>query len=226
MNNKLIIQLIKTNLEEIQNLINHFHLEENDLESGFPMLESRLASLNQDIEILKLNLSKQTVSEDKIQVSEITQSILETESINQVKELPPKIIEKENLSESEVSNKINNTEASVEKITAQESPSINTEPSLSTLNDKLQASMGNDSQLKIPKSKLIDIQSAMGINDQFLFMRELFDNNSVEYKAAIAYINTQDDYQEIAAHFNQEKHWNAEDPTVVQFFDLIKRKFK
>jgi len=223
MNNKLIIQLIKNNIEEIQNLINHFHLEENDLKSGFPMLETRLASLNQDIEILKHNISEEPISENKIEVSEITQAVVETEPVKQIEEAPAEIIEKVNLTVPEVSNK---TEAPVEKITAQESPKIKVEPSLSTLNDKLQASRGNDLQLTIPKSKLLDIQSAIGINDQFLFIRELFDNSSVEYKAAIAYINAQDDYQEIIAHLNEEKQWDTEDPAVVQFFDLIKRKFE
>ena len=223
MNNKLIIKLIKNNIEEIQNLINHFHLEENDLKSGLPMLESRLASLNQDIKILKLNLSKEPITTDKTPISELTQAIIETESNNQVEEQASEIIEKEDILESELTN---NTEAPIEKITTQESPEIKVEPSLSTLNDKLQASRGTDLQLKIPKSKLIDIQSAIGINDQFLFIRELFDNSSVEYKATIAYINTQDDYQEIIAHLNEEKQWDTEAPAVVQFFDLIKRKFE
>jgi len=221
MNNKLIIQLIKNNIEEIQNLINHFQVQENDLESGFPMLESRLASLNKDIEILKLNLSEKAVNSEKIQVSEIIQSVIETDTPIKPEIRPSELIEKEKSSDSQISNKTQTTE---EKVPVQEQPK--NEPVLSTLNDKLQASRGDNLQLKVPKSKLIDIQSAIGINDQFLFIRELFDNNSEEYKAAIAYINTHDDYDEILAHFNQEKQWDAEEPAVIQFSDIIKRKFE
>ncbi|MFT5750120.1 MAG: hypothetical protein ACI93S_001394 [Ancylomarina sp.] len=66
----------------------------------------------------------------------------------------------------------------------------------------------------------------MGINDQFLFIRELFDNKSDEYKSAITYINYEDDYSKIISYFNKYQEWDNEDITVIQFFDLIKRKFE
>ncbi len=217
MNNKLIIQLIKNNIEEIQKLVNHFQNEQNDLKAGFPLLESRLVSLNKDIEILKLNLDKEetdctsiTIESEKeisstLEEDEIPIEPLESTEIEEVKPIPESNHIEEKL---QVPNPVNNNTA------------------VSTLNDKLQVSRGNNLQEKIQKSKLIDIQSAIGINDQFLFIRELFNNKSDDYKSAINYINTHNNCNDIIAHFNQTMQWDNEEDTVIQFFDLIKRKFE
>jgi len=215
MNNNLIIKLIKNNIGEIQNLIIHFQNEEDDLNSGFPLLESRLNSLNKDIEILKLNLSKQEIISDpkldpidsKNQLNPTNQN--EKDIVLDTKEtITAKPIHSDVEHQTEVQ--------TIDKV----------EQTVSTLNDKLQGSRVNNLQEKIQKSKLKDIQSAIGINDKFLFIRELFENKSEEYKSAINYINSQGDYNEIISHFNKFKKWNNEDVTVIQFFDLIKRKFE
>ncbi len=215
MNNKLIIKLIKNNIDEIKNLIIHFQNEEDDLSSGFPLLESRLNSLNKDIEILKLNLSKQEIIPDP-----------KLDSIDFKNQLNPTNHDQKDIvldtKEMITSKPIH---SDVEHQT-EEQTIDKAEQTVSTLNDKLQGSRGNNLQEKIQKSKLEDIQSAIGINDQFLFIRELFENNSEEYKSAINYINSHTDYNEIISHFNKSQKWDNEDVSVIQFFSLIKRKFE
>ena len=229
MNNKLILQLIKNNIQEIQSLINHFQNEEDDLNGGFPLLESRLASLNKDIEILKLNLNKQDkepiLTPDNQEISEEKP----LESINLVSEDITAPTEPEFVEEIKVDNEVKEVEEVPEikiEYDIKEPIISKDETNTSTLNDKLQSVRGENLQEKIKKSRLEDIQSAIGINDQFLFIRELFDNNTKDYKSEIAYINTQDDYDKIISHFNQSKEWDNEDLTVTQFFSLIKRKFE
>lgn len=208
MNNNLIIKLIKNNIDEIRNLIIHFQHEEDDLKDGFPLLESRISSLNKDIEILKLNLSqhegdwesKLNTVDSENQQNQTNQNKKETVTANPI--------------HSDFENQIE--EQATDKV----------EQIISTLNDKLQGPRINNLQETIQKSKLKDIQSAIGINDQFLFIRELFDNKSDEYKSAITYINYEDDYSKIISYFNKYQEWDNEDITVIQFFDLIKRKFE
>jgi len=222
MNNKLIIQLIKNNIEEIQNLINHFQHDENDLKDGFPLLESRLSSLYNDVEILKLNLNNQTNSSS----NPITKE-------NVSEEDPKPILNEKDLINEESNNEIcdkddransllQDHEETEDPIPIKETPETN----VSTLNDRLQAERGSNLQEKIQKARLIDIQTAIGINDQFLFIRELFDNQPEDYKSAIQYINAQADYDTIINHFDQTMEWNKEEEPVIQFFDLIKRKFE
>ncbi|MGZ2370860.1 hypothetical protein ACXR6G_13845 [Ancylomarina sp. YFZ004] len=223
MNNNLIIQLIKNNIEEIQNLIIHFQNEQDDLKSGFPLLESRLASLNKDIEILKLNLDNQEIDcKSKSIESELNSDNGSTFTVEEEK-IPSTFIKASTIEEAKPINETNHIEEEIQVIKPIKN---NIETALPTLNDKLQASRGNNLQEKIQKSKLVDIQSAIGVNDQFLFIRELFGNNSEDYRAAINYINSQDDCKEIISHFIKTKQWNSEEDTVIQFFDLIKRKFE
>lgn len=229
MNNKLIIQLIKNNIQEIQSLINHFQNEENDLNGGFPLLESRLASLNQDIEILKLNLNKQDKEPILIPNSQETSKEKPLEPINHFSEDITIPIEQEFAKVIKIDHEVEAVDDIPEmKIEhdIKESIIVKDETITSTLNDKLQSVRGENLQEKIKKSRLEDIQSAIGINDQFLFIRELFDNSTKDYKSAIAYINAQDDYDKIISHFNQIKKWDNENLTVTQFFNLIKRKFE
>ena len=215
MNNKLILRLIKNNIEEIRDLIIHFQDEEDDLKNGFPSLESRLTSLNKDLEILKSNLNQHPIHTPPVQDSTpITKKIIPT---IQDEEAKPLIKEKTSY------NNTIHTEIADDK---DERTDDKIEPIASTLNDKLHESRGNNLQEKIKQSKLEDIQSAIGINDQFLFIRELFDNKSEEYKSAINYINTENDYTKIVSYFSQSHNWDNEDASVIQFFDLIKRKFE
>jgi len=223
MNNNLIIQLIKNNIEEIQNLINHFQNEQDDLKGGFPLLESRLVSLNKDVEILKINLDNQENDSNSTPVDSKINSEKELKSILEDNETPIKIIEESTITEVKPIEETNHIEEANQYI---ESSKNNIETNLSTLNDKHQASRGNNLQEKIQKSKLSDIQSAIGINDQFLFIRELFDNKSEDYKSAINYINTHNDCNKIISHFNRSMQWDNEEDAVIQFFDLIKRKFE
>lgn len=215
MNNKLIIKLIKNNIEEIKNLIVHFQNEENDLHDGFPLLESRLNSLNKDVEILKSSLNKNEI------VPDVTLNLADSENHS----ITTNQKEQEVVSDIIETVTENTVHAEIE-CQAKEETIDKVEPTVSTLNDKLQRARSNNLQEKIKNSKLTDIQSAIGINDQFLFIRELFDNNSEEYKSSINYINSRHDYNEIISHFNKSQKWDNEDSTVIQFFDLIKRKFE
>jgi chromosome segregation ATPase len=215
MNNKLIIKLIKNNIEEIRDLILHFQNEEDDLHDGFPLLESRLNSLNKDIEILKSSLNKNKIVPDAI----LNLAHTENHSITTNQKEQEAVL---NMIETVTEDKVH---AEIE-YQAKEQTIDKVEQTISTLNDKLQGSRSSNLQEKIKNSKLTDIQSAIGINDQFLFIRELFDNNSTEYKSSINYINSRNDYNEIISHFNKSQKWDIEDGTVIQFFDLIKRKFE
>jgi len=222
MNNKLIIQLIKNNIEEIQNLINHFQHDENDLKDGFPLLESRLSSLYNDVEILKLNLNNQTnsssnpITKENVSEEDPKPILNEKDLINE--ESNDEICDKDDRANSLPQDH----EETEDPIPIKETPETN----VSTLNDRLQAERGSNLQEKIQKARLIDIQTAIGINDQFLFIRELFDNQPEDYKSAIQYINAQADYDTIINHFDQTMEWNMEEEPVIQFFDLIKRKFE
>ena len=55
MDNKLVIQLLKSKTEEIQNLLEHFTNKPEDLSDSIELLDSRILGLSQDFNILKKN---------------------------------------------------------------------------------------------------------------------------------------------------------------------------
>lgn len=74
-----------------------------------------------------------------------------------------------------------------------------------------------------PKSPL-----AIGINDKFRFINELFAQNSSEYNIALEQINNLTTWNEAEIYLNSLKNvyeWNAKEESVMQFYLLVKKRF-
>lgn len=85
--------------------------------------------------------------------------------------------------------------------------------------------------IKIDTSEVpaIDIRTAIGINDKYLFISELFKDDRNAYDAAIRQLNTFTNLQE-AMRFTendlQNKYeWDREDTTVQAFYTLLSSSF-
>jgi hypothetical protein len=94
-----------------------------------------------------------------------------------------------------------------------------------SLFDKFQGSKESSNPALIGKP-IDDIKKAIGINDRFLYQRELFGNNSDLMNQTIGELNAMDSFREaqgfIAANFN----WDEHDDTTISFMNLVRRKFK
>lgn len=217
MDSKLVIQLLKSKTCEIQNLLDHFTDNPNELLGGIELLESRITGLSNDFEILKRNTvsvpapqptkieepTETNISSTKPETFEIAK-----ERNEEVEPIPPS---KENILESE-------PEQIIE---------IETKDKIdhSIINDHLQADPIKNVSEKLSAQKLSDIQSAIGINDRFLFTRELFENNSEAYHSAISFVNEANSFDSVMGWVRNNQNWDLEDPTVIQFLEITKRKF-
>lgn len=78
-------------------------------------------------------------------------------------------------------------------------------------------------------SPVKDLRKAIGINDRFVFINELFRGDEPMYERSIKTINSFSIYQE--AQFWMERElklklgWNMEKETVKHFYDLVRRRF-
>ncbi|WP_461644224.1 hypothetical protein [Labilibaculum euxinus] len=201
MDNKLVIQLLKSKTEEIQNLLEHFTNKPEDLSDSIELLDSRILGLSQDFNILKKNCE-----------------LKPTETISASPEPIKKEIEFSDTS-SEKQQVIDNI--SPEKPETEKKEQIESEIVTQNVQSEPIQLIGE----KLPSQKLKDIQSAIGINDRFLFARELFENNIDEYNTAISFINKAGTFESVMNWIKAEKEWNLEDPTVTQFIEITKRKF-
>lgn len=80
----------------------------------------------------------------------------------------------------------------------------------------------------INKTPVDDLKAAIGINEKFFFINELFDGNMKDYNEAIDKLNGFENKDEALGHFGELKErcgWNIDNEAVGQLMELIGRRF-
>ncbi len=78
---------------------------------------------------------------------------------------------------------------------------------------------------RLKTKPLADLSDAIGINDKFLFIREIFDGNKEVYIQAINRLNNSENITDARAVIMSYAGDNLENGAVKQLLDLVKRKF-
>ncbi len=98
----------------------------------------------------------------------------------------------------------------------------------SSLNDRLKQEKTELSQV-LQDSSIKDLKKAIGLNDRFLYINELFRGDEVMYERSIKTINGFTIYPEAEYWIKRELKlklgWNDSNPTVKQFDHLVRRRF-
>ena len=76
-----------------------------------------------------------------------------------------------------------------------------------------------------PKPKR-NLRAAFSLNDRFLYSRELFNGNMKLFDSTVDSIADIDDYSLVEDHFYKELNWDAENPNVAGFMEIMKINFK
>jgi hypothetical protein len=98
-----------------------------------------------------------------------------------------------------------------------------------TMNDQLAAgesdnSIGN----KMQQSQITDLKSAIGINDKFLFINELFKGDLAGYNRAIENLNFCHSKQEALEKLNEMReqfNWSEQTGSYLRLTDFLKRRY-
>lgn len=77
---------------------------------------------------------------------------------------------------------------------------------------------------KISNRPVANIQSAIGINDRFQFIRELFDGNSDSFNTAVSDLDNMGNINEAVEYIQKNYKWNKNE-TSLKFVNLVKRRF-
>ncbi len=77
---------------------------------------------------------------------------------------------------------------------------------------------------KISNRPLKSIKTAIGINDKFLFIRELFEGNAEVFTKAVAELDAKKDIDEAVKYLKQNFKWKKNE-TSLKFVNLVKRRF-
>ncbi len=92
-----------------------------------------------------------------------------------------------------------------------------------SLNDLLVEQSKGDS--KYSHMPITNLQAAVGINDRFLFTRELFDGSAQHYQETMARLDGMQNLQEAAAFLRATYTWKKSD-TSLKFIELVRRRFQ
>lgn len=96
----------------------------------------------------------------------------------------------------------------------------------SSLNEQLGSRKEEDDVTDLIKTKPItNLSEAIGVNDKFLFIRELFNGNSESYEKAISILDRSVSFADARTVIMSYAGNNMETEAVKQFLDLVKRKF-
>jgi hypothetical protein len=97
-----------------------------------------------------------------------------------------------------------------------------------SLNDRLREAKTELIEV-LKETPVKDLRKAIGINDRFLFINDLFRGDESMYERSIKTINGFNIFPEAEYWINRELKvklgWNIDDPAVIHFDQLIKRRF-
>lgn len=203
-----------------RNSIASIHEEKNIKQTDTPLDETTIESLSAKFpslnQVLKKETSIEQVSELNIEKGNITKSEMpEVMHKNENLIFPPKA-NNENVNISGHS-KENNVQNIAEKYKTDQK----------TINDSLHNSI-NSIGIKMQHQPIGDIKKAIGLNEKFLFIKELFNNNEQGYYEAIDELNHCDSYQNAVEKMNvlaNTYQWVQESPICLKLHDLLKRRY-
>ncbi|HLN73305.1 MAG TPA: hypothetical protein VK205_08415 [Prolixibacteraceae bacterium] len=91
-----------------------------------------------------------------------------------------------------------------------------------TLNDTLGETKAPDS--KLTNGPITSLKAAIGLNDRFLFTREIFNNNSAKYNEVIDNLDKMDQIQEAVEYLRANLTMQKNEASM-KFVELLKRRF-
>ncbi len=98
-----------------------------------------------------------------------------------------------------------------------------------SLNERLKAAAVNDLGAMLQSSPVKDLKKAIGINDRYVFLNELFRGDEQMYERSIKTINAFSIHAEAEYWIKRELKlklgWNEDAATVKQFDQLVRRRF-
>jgi len=77
---------------------------------------------------------------------------------------------------------------------------------------------------KLSNRPVTSIKSAIGINDRFQYIRELFDGNADSFSKAVSELDTKKNIHEAVVYLQQNFKWKKNE-TSLKFVNLVKRRF-
>ncbi len=94
----------------------------------------------------------------------------------------------------------------------------------SVMNDTIQTNQ-NTIGSRVGSVPIKDLKGAIPINDRFRYQRDLFNNDVMEFNKTLSALNDMPELGEAIRFIEQKYDWDQEHQTVIDFVNLLRRKF-
>lgn len=248
MRKETIIEIILSTMEEMRKLTETFADKENIPQPFIDLLMTKYSTLGKEIQLLEFWKEEATkeqtekVKEEKtepiqaenaskpVKIEVISESEPEVETEEPVatdtkSEITPEIETVTPTSQPEPTSEENKANVQPEHVrevytVKQEAP---TKPAAQTIVTKATKTISSKDTIEYG-TPVSDIRKAVGINDRFLFQRELFGGDGNKLNQTLDAINACTSYEE-AHQMLTIMHWDETDPTVEGFLKAVHRRF-
>lgn len=192
-----------------------------------PLIEQSEPEIEQDIKDEVIQSQEQELLakvEETANIVEESETISEeSETVVVAVEPEKEIVEEKTTEDDSAPETIDEPEAATEE-KANESPKIlgerfTKEPSL---NDRL---AGSKVESKIKAKPITNLKAAIGLNDRFMYTRELFNNNQEQFMKTIEALDSSDSFNSAIEYLDANFKW-PKNETSLKFIELLKRRFQ
>jgi len=238
MNIKNTIEILTKDIQEIENIVSNYKNYSQIPQIEIDRVLSRIRNLYDSLILLK-NASTEPVTED-LEITSQTKSEIEIEeSVSAGKTEQPKDDKLIEVEEEKAIESTDDTKSPVkisQDLTMKKEKPVDTKKEPETLADLFQNSKSfrseelaeknpvMDLSSKLQSQPISDIGSAIGLNDKFLFINELFNGNSEKFEETISYLNNAPNFNDAFNYLNEHFDWEMENPSVQKLLDLARRK--
>ncbi len=237
MNKKEKVKNLIKEVQDIYSILNRFENTEQFHQLDIDLALSKVRNLYE----LFLKLNPQATYQPEYQKEEILTNT--KQSIDKAEEKPfEKVLEKIEESQAPIKEDIEEPTPEPELIieTPQKQEIIIEEKpnndSSEIIADKFQSkkfvhdnivdkSPKQDVSSKMQSKPLKEINAAIGLNDKFIFIRELFNGDKEHYHETIQILNNFDTYESALEFLKDNFDWDFDDPNFERLTELVRRKF-
>ena len=230
MENQKLINILLKDMEELEGLISEIKTKKEFDILEIEFLHTRSKGILQLMQMLKNFVPEVKTplefKEEKIQIEEIKDKTEETPTEPEVAKVEEEIDEVE----PEVEIPLGLFESNIEKNDIElEEVNVDTSHRLgdSFMKGKSVNDMVDDHnklEFKLSNRPVSSIQAAIGINDRFQYIRELFDGSSEKYTDTVISLDSMSNINEAVSYIKQNFKWKKNE-TSLKFINLVKRRF-
>ncbi len=206
------LEAIHANLEELQDLLNRTGDDFSRIDLDLAL--SKLRNTYDMLLLIRKDLPEKTVQK----IEDAKETIPEKED----KRLKEDIVEKVKEEVKQETRKEAEPSASTKQVTETLQDKYRSKDN--SLNEKM-AQKYQDVSSRIKSNPISSIRNAIGVNEKFLFLNELFDGDKKVYDDTLTILDSSNNFNEAYNYLIENFRWDMDDETVQQLLELIRRKY-